>query len=257
MNNALVPLGEEMSSLNQLVEHAFHSKYFEKLGGKSAIFVIMARARELGMNPLEAVMGGLNIIQGRVEISPRSMNAMIRRAGHKVEILECTAQVCKLRGTRKDTGESLVVVFSTEDAKRAGIHKGAWLTYPDDMCFKSALSKLARRLFADIISTSYVEDEIERVPYSKMDEIPREQVHAAPILVAPRIESSAAIVVEETEPTIGNDKARILEQMIGSDQALLQKILDGYKISDLAQMKEKHFAGTKARVEELCAIQVE
>src|SRR6267154_50146 len=131
--NDLVLKKEEMDSLMVMANEAFNSKYFEKIGGKSAIFIIMARAKEIGMPVLEAIMGGMNIIQGRVTISPFGMNSMIRRAGHKVEIQECTNSNCRLKGTRKDTGETLVVNFSIQDAKTANIYKGAWITYPDDM----------------------------------------------------------------------------------------------------------------------------
>jgi hypothetical protein len=243
--NELVLKREEIDAIMVMAEHAFQSKYFEKIGGKSAIFTIMARAREIGMPVMEAVMGGMNIIQGKVEISPRSMNAMIRRAGHKVEIQECTHLICKLKGTRKDTGESLVVTFSIEDAKRAGICKGAWITYPDDMCFKSALSKLARRLFADVISTSYIEGETSGA-HSEDERDPRPQ---EPEIVAASVEIINP-PVEEIEYIDPNQEHHIMD-LIGGDVELLSNILDGFGIQNLSQLPAKKFAGTCRRLTEL------
>jgi hypothetical protein len=90
------------------------------------------------------------------------MNGMIRKAGHKLEITS-TKAACSIRGTRNDTGETYVASFSVDDAKNAGLFKagGGWDKYPEDMCFARALSRLARRLFPDVIGTAYVEGEIE------------------------------------------------------------------------------------------------
>lgn len=243
--NDLVLRKEDVEAIMIMAEHATHSKYFEKIGGKSAIFTIMARAREIGMPPFEALMGGLNIIQGKVEISPRSMNSMIRRAGHKVEIQECTPAACKLKGTRKDTGESLIVTFSIEDAKRAGIYKGAWITYPDDMCFKSALSKLARRLFADVISTSYIEGEISE-SNTERDQRPQEPeiVTASSEIINPAPESDELKCIDPAQ------QAHIME-LIDGDTEVLAAILDGFGIQSLGQLPMKKFPGTCRRLTEL------
>lgn len=274
MSNNLVPTQEETTSMMTIADHAFNSKYFDKLGGKSAIFTLMARAREIGMPLLEAVMGGLNIIQGKVEISPRAMNGMIRKAGHKLEIKECTNQRCLIKGTRKDTGEVLEVSFSVEDAKRANIYKGAWITYPDDMCFKSALSKLARRLFPDIISTSYVEGELSaesgkegnRVSQSIQKEDPKEivvetvkeepanTIHGeASSKTREEMEAEAEAIRIANLP-IGEEKAKILMDLIGNDQELLMRILNGYRIEKLEDLKEKSFKATLDRVKSVHSV---
>lgn len=239
MSNQLVPSGDEMNTLSVMAEHAFKSKFCEKLGGPSAIFTIMARAREIGMPILEAVMGGMNIIQGKVEISPRAMNAMIRRAGHKLEILECNALKCAIRGTRKDTAETLLVVYTIEDAKRANIYKGAWITYPDDMNFKSALSKLARRLFPDIISTSYVEGEIA--------EDRRSTSHQEPALPAPAESKVIDIAapkepdVEPVDPLIEEAQVFQLEDLIGNNSDLEQRVLDTFGVPEFKYLRQSQF----------------
>ena len=64
---------------------------------------------------------------------------------------------------------------------------GGWEKYASDMLFARCISRLARRLFADVISTAYVEGEIDREE-SKPEEA---------VVVAP--ESQETITPEEAQ----------------------------------------------------------
>ena len=171
MSKDLIPAADEMKALETMATAATNSKFFNTLNGKDGIFSIMLYAREIGVPPMQALMGGLHNVQGKITMSAQLMNSMIRKAGHKIEILESTNAVCILKGTRKDTGETATISFSLEEARNAGVYKsgGSWDKYPSDMCFARALSRLARRLFPDIIGTAYVEDEIEDKEKEKDD----------------------------------------------------------------------------------------
>lgn len=159
---ALVPQEHEMTVYDTIANRAVKSKFYKSLGDSSAVMTMMLSARELGISPMAAINGGLNIIQGKVEISARMMNAMIRRAGHSIKTLESTETICKLRGKRADNGDTEDVSFSMDDAKRASLVRsgGGWGKYPSDMLYARALSRLARRLFPDVIGCAYVEGEI-------------------------------------------------------------------------------------------------
>lgn len=184
---------DEIKALEIISDYAFNSQHFTKLGGKPAIFCISMYAQELGLNPMTCLFGGMRIVQGNIEISPRMMNTMIRKAGHKLEILESTNVACKIRGVRHDTKEEYVASFSIEDARNAGLLRsgGPWEKYPSDMLFARCISRLARRLFADVISTAYVEGEISEdsetpkmparpMSQSEPKDIPGEVIAAAP-----------------------------------------------------------------------------
>lgn len=158
-----IPSDHEMVVYHTMAEQAICSKmYANNFKDKSAVMMIMLSARELGIPPMQALNGGINIIQGKVEISARMMNALIRRAGHKITLKECSDLRCEIVGTRCDTGETLASSFSIEEASRAGLIKagGGWNKWPKDMCFARALSRLARQLFSDVIGIGYVEGEI-------------------------------------------------------------------------------------------------
>ena len=162
MSNDLIPTQDEVKAIEIMAKHAVDSKYVEKLGGYAGVFSIAMYARELGIPVMTALFGGMANILGKITIAPQLMNAMIRKAGHKLEI-DSNDVRCIIKGSRKDTGEICTVAFSVEDARKAGIYKegGGWAKYPSDMCFARSLSRLARRLFPDVIGMAYVEGEIE------------------------------------------------------------------------------------------------
>lgn len=130
--------------------------------GQDGIFAIVQCARSLGMNPLQALNGGLYYLNGKVGMSAEMMTAMIRKAGHSIVVDPKTCdEVCVLHGKRADNGDTCTVTFSLADAKKAGIYKNTWEKYPGDMCFARAVSKLKRRLFSDIAMNVYERGEVE------------------------------------------------------------------------------------------------
>jgi hypothetical protein len=182
----LIPTEDEFKTLTQIAQHASKSKFFDKLGGFEGCLCITLMAKELGISPMSALSGGIRYILGNVEISPRLMNSMIRKAGHKIEIVESTNFKCVLKGTRNDTKESYSCTYTIEDAKQAGLIKSGsgWEKYPTDMLFARCISRLARRLFPDVIGTAYVEGELsdpkrskeEIEPPMKPEELPEAEV---------------------------------------------------------------------------------
>jgi hypothetical protein len=166
MANDLIPSQEEIHSMEKLAKYALDSKFFDKMGGIGGIFSIMMYAKELGLSPIQSLFGGMHNVMGKIEIAPVQMNAMIRRAGHRLDILEHDNNKCTIKGTRKESGETCTITFTIMDAKTAGIFKegSGWTKYPSDMLFARTISRLARRLFPDVIGCMYVEGEIEEVP---------------------------------------------------------------------------------------------
>lgn len=168
-----IPTEHEMMVYHTMAEQAVSSKMYKGIGEKAGVMMIMLSARELGIPPMQALNGGINIIQGKVEISARMMSALIRKAGHRLKVQECTSNQCILVGKRSDTGEVQSSSFCVEEAKLAGIYKvgGGWTKWPKDMCFARALSRLARQLFSDVIGIGYVEGEISQAVEVKASDL--------------------------------------------------------------------------------------
>lgn len=161
-----LPTEHEMMVYGVMADQAINSKFYASTyKDQSAVMMIMLAARELGIPPMQALNGGIHMIQGKVEISARMMSALIRKAGHKVKVHESTDTHCVVYGTRCDTGETQSASFSVAEAQLAGIYKagGGWAKWPKDMCFARALSRLARQLFSDVIGIGYVEGEISQI----------------------------------------------------------------------------------------------
>lgn len=172
--NAMIPTEHELLVYHNMAEQAVTSKMYK--GDKAGVMAIMLSARELGIPPMAALNGGLNIIQGKVEISARMMSALIRKAGHSIQEKVCTEEECILVGQRGDNKDTLTASYTIEDAKKAGLIKegGGWKKFPKDMVFARALSRLARRLFADVIGTGYVEGEIREAVFEVVEQIPED-----------------------------------------------------------------------------------
>jgi hypothetical protein len=172
MSKDLIPTQAEITAIEVMAKQAVESKFIDKLGGFPGAFSIAMYARELNVPIMSALFGGFSNIMGKITIAPQLMNAMIRRAGHKLKI-DSNDQRSIIVGTRKDTGESCEVSFSLEDARKAGLVKpnGGWEKYPSDMCFARALSRLARRLFPDVIGMAYVEGELDEEEKDKKENI--------------------------------------------------------------------------------------
>jgi len=162
-SNTGAPTEHEMMVFQTMAKHATTSKMYKGIGDESAIMMIMLAARELGIPCMQALNGGLNIINGKVELSARMMSALIRKAGHQILIKDSSDTACTLMGVRCHTGESATASFTLVDAQKAGLVKpgGGWTKFPKDMLFARALSRLARQLFSDVIGIGYVEGEIK------------------------------------------------------------------------------------------------
>jgi len=173
ITRSTIPSEHEMMVYHTMAEQAVSSKMYKGIGEKAGVMMIMLSARELGIPPMQALNGGINIINGKAEISARMMGALIRSAGHQFKKKESTDTSCTLIGKRSDTGEIEEASYTVIDAQKAGLVKqgGGWVKCPKDMCFARALSRLARQLFSDVIGIGYVEGEINQYAEIKSSEI--------------------------------------------------------------------------------------
>lgn len=179
-NNALtIPNDNEFNIIEVIARRAASCGLYGGIGNEHKIFMILLAARELGVKPMEALNGGIWNIQGKIEISARLMSSMIRRAGHSINIIQCDSKACILEGKRKDNGDTFKSQFTIEDAEKAGlVNRDVWKKFTEDMLYSRALSRLARRLFADVIGSAYVEGELRDV---KCEVISNEIVTEQPI----------------------------------------------------------------------------
>lgn len=151
----------ELQSTQKFCEELMKSPHYKKMGAEG-IFAIVETAKSIGVDPLQALNGGLYYVRGKVELSAMTMNMLIRQKGHSItKDKRSDATICILHGKRADNGDTWVESFSLDDAKAANLlNSPTWKAYPKDMLFSRALSRLARQLFPDVIKGCYVEGEI-------------------------------------------------------------------------------------------------
>ncbi len=117
-------------------------------GNVPMVLACVARGRAMGIPDMVA-LNGIAIIEGKATLSAELMVAIVREHGHSITG-DVTATSAKVRGKRRDNGDTMTAEFNIEMAKQADLlNKFNWKKHPDDMMWARAVSKLCRRLFAD------------------------------------------------------------------------------------------------------------
>lgn len=151
---------EEMQTLKVMASIAVNSGKYGSEYNESTILNIFLTAKSLEVDPLIALNGGFNIIQGKINMSAHFMSALVRRRGHSIKVLEITEKKCVIIGQRKDNGDSLKYEYTWEEAQRAELTgKKNWRTNPKQMLYCGCIRNIFRMLFSDI-GIAYDEDEM-------------------------------------------------------------------------------------------------
>ena len=111
-----------------------------------------------------------HIIEGTTSMRPEAMLALVRGAGHSVEI-DFSDGAARAMGTRADNGDEHTATFDMNDAAAAGLtNKKNWKQYQSDMLQWRAVAKLCRALFGDVIlGVSYVPEELGAITDNRGD----------------------------------------------------------------------------------------
>jgi RecT family len=237
VNMNLLPAAQEFQMFQTIAKSAKSSGLYG--GDENKIFMVMLAARELGIPPMLALNGGIWNIQGKIEISARLMNSMIRRGGHTMKITS-TAKECVIIGKRCDTGEQHVETFTMEMAEKAGLAGGnVWKKYPEDMLYNRCMSRLARRLFPDVIGTAYVEGEIREAKESEKQELQQVQYEDVTFNYNHFEEPKERSVITQKQLDLFLDTCKLADpECIKNMDTLLKQ---HYNISSYDQMCEESF----------------
>lgn len=242
----LLPNLHEFQMFQTIAKTAQSSGLYKGVGEESKIFMILLAARELGISPMLALNGGIWNIQGKIEVSSRLMNSLIRRAGHSLEIKECNNNICTLRGKRADNGDIAEASFTIEEARVAGLAgREVWKKYTQDMLYARAMSRLARRLFSDVIGTAYVEGEI-RDAIEKPHNLPQaEYEDVTPVThIDDSKEECIENIIQDDEPIKYISKAQIkmfnekYDQVDAKTRESIDSAVINLEIEDLSKMQE-------------------
>lgn len=161
-SSSYLPSASEWNTMSQMAAVLSKSQLVPKQyrGAPENIILATMAGRQWGWDPSMS-MRSFHIIEGTPSLKPEIMLALVRKAGHKVSG-EATPTGATVTGERRDTGETMTVTFTIEQAKTAQLlSKDNWRHYPADMCWARAMSALCRRLFGDVVlGSGYTPDEL-------------------------------------------------------------------------------------------------
>lgn len=142
----------QMETLWRTAGHLANSSFApEALRGKrDEVYAALLTGMELGLGPM-AAMRHIAVINGKPTLSAAMQLSLLRRAGHRIEVVEQGPTKTTIKGTTPQ-GDTLEVSYTIEEAQAAGLAgKAVWKQYPADMLWARCVSRYARR--ADAGST--------------------------------------------------------------------------------------------------------
>lgn len=210
--NEIIPTEDQaitdFSNTQKLCAMLLKAPHYARIGIEG-VFAIIETSKALGIDPRQG-LSGLYYVKGKIEMTARMMNALIRSRGHSItKDKRSDDTLCILHGKRADTGDTWTESFSIKEANSAGLIRqgGPWTTFPRDMLFARALSRLARQLFPDLIGNVYVENEIGLDP--NISGFPNSSIPSLP-----EIPDSSDEPAEVIDIALSDDQVKTLTDML-------------------------------------------
>ncbi|MFC5126929.1 hypothetical protein ACFPRL_27430 [Pseudoclavibacter helvolus] len=151
----------------------------------------------VGLHPAAALQS-IDVVEGRATLSARLMSALIRKAGHKLEVVKSGSiptgdYSVTVTGTRGDDGTVTTSVWDIHRAIRAGLvdsyqpnsagvwevkarsTKGnakPWEAHAESMPVWRAISEVGREGFSDVLFGLYSTEEMRDAPFDAVDAEP-------------------------------------------------------------------------------------
>ena len=165
-------------------------------GSAPATAATILYGREIGIPPITALQT-MHVINGRVGMAAELMRAQVLAAGHDLEILESTSNLCRMRGRRKGSETWTQVQWSKGDAQQAGLSGDGWKKYPRAMLLARCSAELCRAMFPDVTHGMAALEELDAPTNGAAPEgaTPPRLVGRQPRKQPPQVPASAPVVV--------------------------------------------------------------
>jgi hypothetical protein len=164
-------------------------------GNAAAVTAAILTGREMGLAPMTSLQH-IHIVKGKPGKSAEIMRALVLAAGHQIREVEANDTRVVLEGRRIGEEAWTRVMFTADQAKRAGIQFNG---YPEDKLYARATTRLCRRKFADVVGGIVATiEELEDGDYDEERPTPPAQTEA-PKRKARRATATRAGVVRAAE----------------------------------------------------------
>lgn len=182
---------QELQTLKAMAAIAVNSGKYGDGYNEATILNIFFTAKSLGIDPMVALNGGFNIIQGKINMGAHFMTALARRKGHSIKVIEMSATKCVIIGQRKDNGDSVKYEYTWDEATKAGLtNKQNWKNNPKQMLYCGCVRNVFRILFSDL-GIAYDADEMN-VETSFEEEHAHVEVHSPAVALVAAQEANAS-----------------------------------------------------------------
>jgi hypothetical protein len=180
-------LSEAMSYANMLSKSGLMAKHL--VGKPADIMLIMAKGRELGLSTMVAI-SGINVIQGKVELSPQTMVAVVQKRPDVCKyftLIESTDTIATFETWRVGAPEPVRMSFTADDAKKMQLWgKDNYNKQPATMLRWRCISAICRLVYPDILAGGpYATGEISGEPMEEPRDVT--PVSSPAVAVAPAI----------------------------------------------------------------------
>lgn len=139
------------------------------------LMMVLQAGFEAGLKPIEAI-NSFYFVNGRLAMYGDTCISQVKRAGHKVQWLNCDAMEATCKITRGDNGDSLESTFTIEMAKERGMAtKDVWKKYPENMLKFKAFHATAKFICPEALHGVPMKEELEEVAPNEMTVISAEE----------------------------------------------------------------------------------
>ncbi len=152
----------DLAALERAAQQLAQSKYSAERNPVDALWLV-ATGAGLGIDPATALRA-IHVIKGKPVLSADLMSAVAMRhpACEYLIIREMSAERCVIATKRRGWPEEVVMTWTMEDARRAGLAGGDnWKKYPQAMLKARCLGQIVRAAYPDALMGVYAEGEIE------------------------------------------------------------------------------------------------
>jgi hypothetical protein len=154
---ALVPFTE----VKEMAVAAAKSGLFPGAKTPEAALALMLLAQAEGIHPMQA-MRRYHVIEGQPSMRADAMLASFQAAGGRVTWRRTDDQACEAAFEAPTVGAPVVITWTLEDAKRAGVAgKGNWTKYPRQMLRARVISEGVRAVMPGVVVGIYTPEEVQ------------------------------------------------------------------------------------------------
>jgi len=180
-------------------------------------FAIMQYGKELDLPGPISSFQEIQIIHGKPACSAQLLWSLAQRDGVKIEVLQSTETICKIKATRGEI--SNITEYTSEEVKSAGLLSNPmWGKYPKDMLWARCVSRMVRRNAPSAAMGMYTTEEVESFEQKNTSQTDLNERNSAPPPDVDKPNEKKAKT--KTEPFMGKYRKIIL-----SCQPEIEKVL--------------------------------